>query len=87
MVGIKLNNKHTFNDLEWNLKSHSIGTPSPKTYTVKVEGSDGVLDLTEFFGDVKFNNRQLTFVLTKSMTNESFWSIGQKCRMIIRVKK
>ena len=36
-----------------------IGSPSPKTNTIEVEGADGVLDLTEYYGDVLYEDREL----------------------------
>lgn len=39
----------------------TIGSPAAKTATVAVEGGDGVLDYTEYFGDVKYDNRTLSF--------------------------
>lgn len=39
----------------------TIGSPSPKISTVEVEGMDGSLDLSEYFGEVLYENRELTF--------------------------
>ena len=43
------------------MTSKSIGNPEPKIITVEIPGSDGVKDLTETFGSVKYKNRTLTF--------------------------
>ena len=65
MVGITFNEKHSYDDYGLILVSKTIGSPTTKTNTVDVVGKDGVLDLTEFFGEPKFNNRELVFEFTK----------------------
>lgn len=40
--------------------------------TVDIPGGDGVLDLTEFFGEVKYNNRTLTFEFSSQVPPEQF---------------
>lgn len=46
------------------LASSEVGTPEPKLNTIDVPGGDGVLDYTEYFGEVKFDERviKLTFL-------------------------
>ena len=51
----------SFDDFELVLTSKTVGAPSIKTETVDVPGADGSLDLTEFFGEVFFENRELNF--------------------------
>lgn len=52
---------NSYFDLDLILSAKEIGAPSPKVETVDVPGSDGSLDLTEFFGEVFYENRELTF--------------------------
>ena len=47
------------------LFSKEIKAPAPKRYEIEIEGSDGVLDYSDFFGGVKYENRQLTFKFYK----------------------
>lgn len=63
--------KHTYIDFGLILESQDIETPSPKTITVSINGRDGDLDLTEAFGEVKYNNRKLkfTFSCVEYLTN------------------
>lgn len=61
MNGVRFNSYHSFDDLNIILSSKSIGAPTPKTNIVEVPGADGALDFTEFFGEVKYKNRTLTF--------------------------
>ncbi len=53
--------KRSFSDFGVILTSQEIGAPKPKIYTVNVEGMDGSLDLSEFFGEIKYENRTLKF--------------------------
>lgn len=39
----------------------TIGSPSPKINTVDIEGADSSLDLTDYFGEVFYENRELEF--------------------------
>lgn len=51
-------------DLGLILTDQRIGIPEPKRYEVDIPSGDGKLDLTEFFGWVKYNNRPLEFEFT-----------------------
>ena len=53
--------KHSYLDFGVILTEQNIGLPSPKTYTVNIEGMDGTLDLSECFGEMKYGNRTIKF--------------------------
>lgn len=53
--------KKSFSDFGLILTGQNIGVPKAKTYTVNIEGMDGNLDLSEFFGEIKYENRTLKF--------------------------
>ena len=53
--------KHSFRDFGLILTSQEIGLPAPKTYMVEIEGRNGSLDLSESFGEIKYENRELNF--------------------------
>ena len=53
--------KHSYIDFGVILTEQNIGLPSPKTYTVNIEGMDGALDLSECFGEMKYENRTIKF--------------------------
>lgn len=61
MNQIKLGTYKSYDDLYLICTKKTIGSPAAKTTTVDIAGGDGVIDYTEYFGDVKFNNRQLYF--------------------------
>ena len=66
MKGIKFNNFHSWTEWGLILSEKEIKSPKPKTTEVDIAGGDGVLDYTEYFGGVKFENRQLTFKFAKT---------------------
>ena len=75
MKGIKFGNYHSFNDFSLILSQKTIGTPSPKTETIDIPGGDGVLDLTDFFGETKYNNRELSFEFSTIVPQSDFMSL------------
>lgn len=63
--------KHSYNDFGVILVEQNISMPDAKTYTVDIEGMDGSLDLSECFGDMKYQNRTIkfTFETIEKITN------------------
>ncbi len=61
IAAVNFGNFNSWADFSLIRTSKTISPPEPKGYTVEVEGSDGELDLTEYFGETKFKNRKLTF--------------------------
>lgn len=61
MFGVRFGLYHSYNDLKLILTGKEISTPAPKTALVDIPGGDGVLDFTEAFGPVKYENRKLSF--------------------------
>ena len=64
--------KHSYLDFGVILTEQNIGLPSPKTYTVNIEGMDGTLDLSECFGEMKYENRTIKFTF-ESVEKISDW--------------
>ena len=64
MNTVKFGTLDSYSDLHSILNKKTIGTPTPKKETVSVAGRDGEIDLTDYFGEVKYNNRTLNFDLT-----------------------
>lgn len=64
LKGIKFDDYHSYADLGLILSTKTIGAAEPKTELIEVPGADAPLDFTEFFGDVKYNNRPLNFTFT-----------------------
>ena len=65
MKGVKFGSYHSYYEWGLILSEKEIGSPEPKTNYIEVEGSDAVLDYTEYFGDIKYKNRLLSFKFTK----------------------
>ena len=92
MKGVKFGNYHSWDDFSLILSEKTIGSPSPKTETIDIPGGDGVLDLTEYFGEVKYNNRKLEFVFSTKVPQSEFLALfsrvqnalhGQKMRIVL----
>ena len=92
MKGVKFGNYHSYDDFNLILTQKTIGTPSPKTEIIDIPCSDGVLDLTEFFGEVKYNNRALSFEFSTTVPQDEFMALfsrvqnalhGQKMQIVL----
>ena len=75
MKGITFGNYHSHDAFQLILSAKTIGTPSPKTETIDIPGGDGVLDLTEFFGETKYSNRKLSFEFSTVVIPSDFMSL------------
>lgn len=64
MNTVKFGEYQSYENLKLILTSKTIGSPAPKYETIDVPGADGIIDYTEYFGDVKYNNRNLQFDFT-----------------------
>lgn len=62
--GVSFDDFHTFRDFSLVLSKKTLKTPSIKTKKVDIEGMDGVLDITDYFGEVTYENRSLSFEFT-----------------------
>ena len=87
MKGIMFGNYHSFDAFQLILASKTIGTPSPKTETIDIPGGDGVLDLTEFFGETKYGNRNLSFEFSSLVIPSDFMSLFSMVQNSLHGKK
>lgn len=92
MKGVKFGDFHSWDDFFLVLGSKSIGSPKAKTSTVEIPGADGVLDISEYFGEVKYQNRTLSFVFATIVPQNQFLELfstiqnaihGQKLNIIL----
>lgn len=92
MKGIRFENVHTYEDYSLILLPYEIQSPTIKKVSVSIEGADGELDLTDYFGDANFNNRALTFPFQTKLRGQAFQTMfsnlantihGQKLRVIL----
>lgn len=63
MKGVFFDKHHT-DDYGLTLSKKEIGSPVPKLETIDLPGADGLLDMTDYFGSVKYKNRKLKFELS-----------------------
>lgn len=56
MKGIMFGDYHSYNDLRLILTKKEIGSPAVKETKIEIEGADSYLDLTDFFGEPKYQN-------------------------------
>lgn len=92
MKGIRFGVRHSFDDLGLILGSKKLGVPAVKDEKTDIPGGDGSLDQTEFFGDVKYENRTHRFDFSTMAPAEEFPSVysrvlnalhGKKMRIIL----
>ena len=62
--GLTFNEVHSYNDLNLILNDMNISPAIPKTNYIDIPGGNGTLDLTNAFGEVKYNDRDAKFVFT-----------------------
>ena len=72
MTGITFGTKHSYNDFHLILASKEIGAPTVKTSQIDIPGADGVLDMTDFFGEPKYENVQHKFEFSTIIDQRDF---------------
>ena len=87
LKGVMFGTFHSYLDFGLILSSKTIETPSAKTETVNVPGADGELDLTEYFGGVKYKNRKLSFEFHTIAEMSEFLSLFSNVQNAIHGKK
>ena len=87
MNGVTFGSLHSYNDLDLILNTKTIGKASPKTTTVDVPGGDGELDYTEYFGDVKYYDRELTFEFSTIVKPTDFLSLYSRLQNQLNGRK
>lgn len=87
MKGVTFGNYHSYDDFNLFLSQKRIGSPSPKTEYVDIPGGDGVLDLTDFFSETKYNNRQLSFDFSTNVPQSQFMELFSAIQDAIHGKK
>lgn len=75
--GISFGDTHSYYDLNLILSEVKIPPAKPKTTYVDVPGADGSLDLTEANGEVRYSDRECTFLFTVHPLDSSTWEEKQ----------
>lgn len=74
MNGVWFNELHT-EDLKLILSETIISPPKIKTKYIKIPGMDGIIDLTEFDGNIHYDNRTIKFIFNVDYANKYWKSI------------
>lgn len=84
---VYFDNWASYDDFNLYLSSYTIGTPTPKNEEVEIEGADGKLDLSDYFGEVKFDNRSLKFNFSCINHPSKFNAIYSKLQNMVHGQK
>ena len=88
MKGVKFDGLHSYYEWGLILAEKELKSPDIKTHTVEIEGSNGVLDFTDFFGAVKYENRKLSFKFIKTnIVPDGFLSLYSLVQETLHGKK
>ena len=87
MKGISFGNLHSYNDLKLILNSKEIGSPEVKIRKIDIEGADSYLDLTDFFGEAKFENVVHKFQFSTIVPQAQFLSLFSTVKNALHGKK
>lgn len=75
MKGITLLGYHSYRAFKLLLKSKEIGAAKVKTKKIDIEGADGFLDLTDFFGEPKYENTVHKFQFSTLVAPSEFLTL------------
>ena len=85
--GVKFGDKHSIDDWDLLMVSKSIGDAEPKTIDVDIVGSNGKLDLSEWTGEILYNNRTLTFNFDIYDSPSNWWTLKRQITNYLHGKK
>lgn len=85
--GVKFGDKHSIDDWDLLMVSKSIPDPEPKIIDVDIAGSNGKLDLSEWTGEVLYNNRILIFNFDIYDSPSNWWTLKRQISNYLHGKK
>ena len=89
--GITFGELHSYRDLRLLLSKKEFGAPPVKSKKVEIEGADGSIDYTDFFGEPKYGDAEHKFtfatIVSRSDFSEQYSQVknalhGQKLRIV-----
>ena len=87
MKGITFGNLHSYNDLKLIMNTKEIGSPEVKVQKIDIEGADGSMDLTDFFGEAKYENVTHKFTFSTIVPQAQFLSLFSTVKNALHGKK
>ena len=85
--GVKFGEKHSIDDWDLLMINKSIGDAEPKTLEVDVPGANSKLDLSEWTGEVLYNNRILVFDFDIYDSPSNWWKLKRQITNYLHGKK
>ena len=86
MKGITFGDLHSYRDLNLILSEKEIGAPHVKTKLIEIEGADGSIDLTDFFGEPKYGDVTHKFTFSTLVPRSDFLSHYSKVKNALHGK-
>ena len=87
MKGITFGNLHSYDDLKLILNSKEIGSPEVKVNKIDIPGADSSLDLTDFFGEPKYEDLTHKFSFSTIVPQAQFLSLFSTVKNALHGKK
>lgn len=87
MKGITFGTTHTYRDYGLILGKKEIGSPAVKENLVDIPGADGNLDMTDFFGEPKFENVKHKFEFSALVSPDEALALFSKVKNALHGKK
>lgn len=75
MNGVTFGTYHSYDDFGLILNSKEIAAPKTKTVKIDVEGADGSIDLTDFFGEPKYEDCTHKFQFSTIVPQSEFLTL------------
>lgn len=85
--GVKFGDKHSIDDWDLLMTNKTIEDAEPKITEIDIPGSDGKLDLSEWTGEILFNNRILTFNFDIFDSPSNWWTLKEEITKYVHGKK
>ena len=87
MKGIIFGSLHSYNDLRLILEAKEMGAPDVKVNKIDIPGADSALDLTDFFGEPKYDDVKHKFQFTSIEPQDTFLTQFSQIKNAIHGKK
>lgn len=87
MKGVTFGTYHSYDDFSLILTSKEIAAPKTKTVKIDVEGADSAIDLTEFFGEPKYEDCTHKFQFSTIVPQSAFLTLFSTIKNAIHGKK